>query len=207
MSNTVYHWGRFGLKDELVKEPQIVDLPTEQIGMIVEIAATSQCTFGAFKNADGQVSVYGDWYGSCRDFIVLEVPEMDHVFMYSPTPSMLRALKHHRPAFVASRILKALAASFDDPETADIHFVWDDGRILHAHKTFLTLRSEYFRKMFSSQWVENLVAETSDDVTSATAGRRKTIKIQDWSYTVFQTFLRYLYTEKIQTLGWENTLG
>jgi len=68
----------------------------------------------------------------------------------------------------------------NNDQFADIRFAVD-GRIVHAHKTILFARSEYFRRMLTGGY-----RESADD----------TIEIQGVSHSVFVAVLTFLYTGK-----------
>lgn len=66
-------------------------------------------------------------------------------------------------------------------ETSDIKFSVE-GKTIHAHKAVLKIRCEYFRSMFQSQWAEDM---------------KDTLEITDFSYPVYEAFIKYLYSDTV----------
>ena len=77
---------------------------------------------------------------------------------------------------------EALAAAFDDKETADIKFVVE-GKPIHVHKAIVKMRCEHFRSMFQTHWEEDA---------------KDAIEIDQFSYEVYREFLRFLYTDEVK---------
>jgi len=72
----------------------------------------------------------------------------------------------------------------DNPESADVQFSVE-GRIVHAHKAILMVRSEFFRAMLLSG-----MKETTDGGGP--------IELPNISYAVFMKVLEFLYTDCIR---------
>ncbi|XP_048266273.1 RCC1 and BTB domain-containing protein 1 isoform X3 [Bombus terrestris] len=64
------------------------------------------------------------------------------------------------------------------------------GKPIHVHKAVLKIRCHYFRTMFQEHWVEN---------------SQSIIEHEQFSYDVYKTFLKYLYTNEVE-LSQENAL-
>ena len=78
-----------------------------------------------------------------------------------------------------------LDEAFDDRVTSDF-IIKVQGRSIFVHKAILKIRCQYFRTMFQDNWAEN----TESDVS-----------IDKFSYEVYRSFLKYLYTDKINAVS------
>ncbi|XP_020282206.1 RCC1 and BTB domain-containing protein 1-like [Pseudomyrmex gracilis] len=81
----------------------------------------------------------------------------------------------------ASDVVEDLETAFDDPSTSDFA-VQIEGQVIHVHKSILNIRSLYFRTMFQNTWKEN---------------NQNVMNHDQFSYNVYKSFLKYLYTGKI----------
>ena len=85
-----------------------------------------------------------------------------------------------------------------------------DGKHIYAHKLVLRIRSDYFKKLFASDWKEKVEERLISAFILTFYGNlsttfiifmfvhRTVFEVQDFSYEGFRTFLLYLYTERIE---------
>ncbi|XP_035716742.1 RCC1 and BTB domain-containing protein 1 [Folsomia candida] len=78
-------------------------------------------------------------------------------------------------------------------KNADVTFSVE-GKLISAHKLILTMRSEYFEKMFSGEW-----AETDGSI----------VDIKDTNHDIFEGLIFYIYHDKIPfaNFDYENLFG
>ncbi|XP_037335563.2 RCC1 and BTB domain-containing protein 1 isoform X1 [Pungitius pungitius] len=157
---------------------------------IVEVAACHSTHTSAAKTQSGQVYMWGQ----CRGQSIV-MPHLtnftttDDVFACFATPSVMwRLMSMGHDDFTT--VAEALRKEFDSPETADLKFSVD-GKCIHVHKAVLKIRCEHFRSMFRSQWTED---------------QQDVIEIGQFSYPVYRSFLRFLYTDTVD-LPPEDAIG
>ncbi|XP_026670745.1 RCC1 and BTB domain-containing protein 1-like, partial [Ceratina calcarata] len=162
-----------------LREPQKLEVP--KMGRVYDIAA---CWCQDISVAMGEANRIFIW-GYCLNKDI-EVPTL--------TP--LRCL-HDSFAFYKSRInichllivndeketnvMGGMEEAFDDPSTSDL-IIQVHGKPIHVHKVVLKVRSRYFRTMFQEQWTEN---------------SQSVIEHEQFSYDVYKSFLKYLYTNEV----------
>lgn len=157
---------------------------------VVEVAACHSTHTSAAKTQSGQVYMWGQ----CRGQSVV-LPHLTHftntddVFACFATPPVMWRLISMEPDDFMT-VAEALREEFDSPETADLKFSVD-GRFIHVHKAVLKIRCEHFRSMFRSQWAED---------------RQEVIEIGQFSYPVYRSFLKFLYTDTVD-LPPEDAIG
>ena len=87
-------------------------------------------------------------------------------------------------------LARDLGALVGDPEYADVRFV-AEGRTLHAHRFILESRSEYFRTMFRSSYVEGF-----RDGNSSGAATSVDVVVPD-TFVGFLRLLIFMYTDTL----------
>uniref|UniRef100_A0A3P8V599 Regulator of chromosome condensation (RCC1) and BTB (POZ) domain containing protein 1 n=1 Tax=Cynoglossus semilaevis TaxID=244447 RepID=A0A3P8V599_CYNSE len=149
---------------------------------VVEVAACHSTHTSAAKTQSGQVYMWGQ----CRGQSIV-LPHLTHftctddVFACFATPSVMwRLLSMEHDDFLT--VAQCLKKEFDNPDTADIKFSVD-GKFIHVHKAVLKMRCEHFRSMFQSHWNEDL---------------KDVIEISQFSYPVYHSFLKFLYTDQVE---------
>jgi RCC1 and BTB domain-containing protein len=80
-----------------------------------------------------------------------------------------------------NRVLKKLIESFNNPENSDLKIKIKD-QYIYVHKTVLKLFCNHFISMLSVNWTES---ESNE------------IEIKEYSYSVYYSFLKYIYTDSI----------
>lgn len=161
-------------------------------GRFVDVAATHYAHISAAAVLQGKVFVWGQ----CRGQAICEPMETgfadlaDVFAVYCLPPVMPRAISVVDDE--ESSLSHSLSQAFDDSETADVRFCLE-GRVLHAHKAILKIRCQYFRSMFKSHWAE---------------GTTETVEMTSYSYGVYTAFIKYLYTNKLDsTMPCEDIVG
>jgi len=76
---------------------------------------------------------------------------------------------------LSTDLLKILS----DAKNTDVSFIIDD-QVLHAHRSILSARSDYFESMFESGMIE---------------GNSKKVEIKECDYTLFKKMIQFLYTD------------
>ena len=181
----LYTWGANsygqlgnGSKSNLVTPQRI----GKEIGRLNEIAANHYSHISAATSQNGKVYMWGQCRGQC---VMLPTEtrftHIDDVFAsFATPPSMWRTLTV-RPE-TDSGVRESIATSFNEKECSDITFVIE-GKPVYVHRSILRIRCVHFRTMFSQNWDE---------------AEKKTIEINDFSYTVYYAFLKYLYTDTVE---------
>ncbi|OQV12481.1 RCC1 and BTB domain-containing protein 1 [Hypsibius exemplaris] len=159
------------------------------LGRFTDLAAIHACSISAAITESGKVYMWGQARGQ---FITtpVETPfeSLDDVFANCASPSVT-----YRAVPTRTNVLKDLvASSFDDSETSDIRFVTFDApnRPIWCHKSILRIKCLYFHKMFREPWNEV---------------DKNIIEVENYPYTVYHAFLKYLYTEQV-SLNTEDAL-
>ncbi|CAH1401548.1 unnamed protein product [Nezara viridula] len=162
----------------------------EDIGRIVDIAASHYCNISAAMSQNSKVYMWGQ----CRGQIVLQpiltpYNSLHEVFACYSTPSIT-----YKPLTVAwdhgTKVYDSIKSSFDDQSTSDL-IIRVEGKDIYVHKALLKIRCQHFRSMFQYNWQED---------------SRNVLEIEQFSYTVYRAFLRYLYTDQVD-LPPEQALG
>ncbi|KYQ60741.1 RCC1 and BTB domain-containing protein 1 [Trachymyrmex zeteki] len=142
----------------------------------IDIAALNNSSIAV--NEAGRVYVWGD----CRGKSILTPTGTSsfnvHDALAHYGPSIM-----HKPLILDEEldILGCLGIAFDDSSTSDLKIQVED-KCIHVHKAILKIRSLYFRKMFEHDWAEN---------------NQSVIKINEFSYVVYEEYLKFLYTNII----------
>lgn len=184
------YWGQLGTGGQVT-----CCTPTrvgEDLGRIVEVAASHYRNISAARTQDGKCYMWG-W---CRGEAVTSPREtpflsLQEVFTHCNTPGVTYRSREVEMTTGPS-VSDSLKMAFDDPETSDVKFVVED-REIHVHKAILKIRFEHLRVMFHERWEEG----------STKAG---CVPITQFSYIVYRAFLRYLYTDQVD-LPLEDLLG
>ena len=123
------------------------------IGRIVDIAAIH---YGHISSCQTHTKIW--MWGQCRGQSVpspvetLFISLHDVFACYSTPPVTYRPIESKVVDDLS--IIEALKLAFDDPRTCDIQFSVS-GKIIHAHKAILKIRSDHFRCMLSGKWEES----------------------------------------------------
>lgn len=179
----LYSWGansygQLGLGTTLnVSQPQLIQVEERW----TDIAAHHYNHISAGVTTSGKICMWGQCHGltllSPRE---VAVGSLDGVFACFGMPQIM--FRYAEIDQEENHSLKEIVAqSFDDAETSDLKFIVD-GKTIHVHKSILKIRCNYFRSMLQSHWEENSKNE---------------IEITQFSYDVFEAFLRYLYTDHV----------
>uniref|UniRef100_A0A8D3DKR5 BTB domain-containing protein n=1 Tax=Scophthalmus maximus TaxID=52904 RepID=A0A8D3DKR5_SCOMX len=151
------------------------------IGRVVEVAACHSTHTSAAKTNSEQVYMWGHCRG--QSFFLPQLTDFaatDDVFACFATPSVMWRLLSIEDEDVPT-VAEALWKEFDSPDMADLTFRVD-GKCIHVHRAVLEIRCEHFRSVFRSQ--------SSED-------QREVIEIRQFSYSVYRSFLQFLYTDTV----------
>jgi hypothetical protein len=111
--------------------------------------------------------------------------------LYFTQPHCLRKIslpkrEEYYPKLESSMLQDLQSLSTDDSHLADVKFVVEE-KPIYAHKRLLSVRSQYFNRMFSSGMKESL--QSSSSITE--------ISIPDTDYQSFKTLIVYLTTDQL----------
>ncbi|XP_075588697.1 uncharacterized protein LOC142597648 [Dermatophagoides farinae] len=171
--------GELGLGDD-IKLSKLTKIPIENVQRIA-------CLFNFSLAHDGS-SYYAWGETKCGKLSSPEKVNVPHssfasaskmIFLSTHTfglTSIIHEFKSHDPI---SYQCKSIIQLFDNQDIYDVEFKINENRI-KACKCYLKSASEYYRLMFSGNWIEN------DQVI-----------INDYSYETYYAFLRMLHTGKI----------
>ncbi|CAK9798777.1 RCC1 and BTB domain-containing protein 1 [Anthophora quadrimaculata] len=183
----VYVWGcnSFGqlgcAKESHICNPQKLEVP--EMRKVIDIAATNSNHMSTAMDVGNRIYIWGH----CRG-----------LYIYVPTVTPLRCLHDafacygnptvmHQPLILhdddETNLTSSLRKAFDDATTSDFT-IQVQGKSIHVHKALLKMRSLYFNAMFEKHWAEN---------------NKSVIEHEQFSYNTYKIFLKYLYTDEIDT--------
>ena len=96
--------------------------------------------------------------------------------------------KKHHPKLESSMLRDLQSLTTDDTNLADVMFTVE-GKPIYAYKALLSVRSQYFNRMFSSGMKESVHATSSAKVTE--------IPVEDVDYESFKALVVYLTTDQL----------
>ncbi|CAK9815309.1 RCC1 and BTB domain-containing protein 1 [Anthophora plagiata] len=161
--------------------PHKLDVP--EMRKVIDIAATNSNHMSTAMDMDNRIYIWGH----CRG-----------LHIYVPTVTPLTCLHDafacygnptvmHQPLIFhdddETNLKNSLRKAFDDATTSDFTFQVQ-GKSIHVHKAVLRMRSLYFNGMFEKYWAEN---------------NKNVIEHEQFSYNTYKIFLKYLYTDEIDT--------
>ncbi|CAK9828726.1 RCC1 and BTB domain-containing protein 1 [Anthophora retusa] len=183
----IYVWGcnSFGqlgrAKESNICKPQKLEVP--EMRKVIDIAATNSNQMSTAMDMGNRIYIWG----RCRG-----------LYIYVPTVTPLRCLHDafacygnptvmHQPLILhdddETNLTSSLRKAFDDATTSDFT-IQVQGKSIHVHKALLKMRSLYFNAMFEKHWAEN---------------NKSVIQHEQFSYNTYKIFLKYLYTDEIDT--------
>ncbi|XP_043284859.1 RCC1 and BTB domain-containing protein 1-like isoform X3 [Venturia canescens] len=181
-------YGQLGLGTK-VNSCVPVKLNVPEMGRISDVAAVHYNHISVAITHDGQVFMWGQ----CRGQSVPTPTPTPFTNLHEALASYATPSVMHTPLRLYSEedtsILDCLKQAFDDPSSSDL-IIQVQGKPIHVHKAVLKIRCQYFRSMFQEHWTEN---------------NQSLIQHDDFSYEVYKSFLRYLYTDEVD-LPAENAL-
>ena len=147
-----------------------------------DIAAHHYNHISAGVTVSGKICMWGQ----CHGLTLLEprevsVTSLDDVFACFGMPQIMFRLTE-MDTDESESLKDVVGRSFNDPTTSDFTFIVN-GKTIYVHKAILKIRCIYFKNMFSSNWEESSKNE---------------IEVTLFSYNVYETFLKYLYTDQIE---------
>ena len=161
------------------------------MGRVLDVAVSFRNSISVAMGEKNVVYVWGYYLGQC-----IRVPKYtplkhlhDPFAFYSPGRIMYQPLIVCEEPTEAS-VIDCLWNAFNDPITSDL-IIKVQGKPIHVHKAILKIRCQYFRTMFQDNWAENTASDVSIDT---------------FSYEVYRSFLKYLYTDKIDPVS-DSELG
>ncbi|XP_031564705.1 RCC1 and BTB domain-containing protein 1-like [Actinia tenebrosa] len=192
-SGLLFAWGAnsygqlgTGNKNHLVKPMEIAS----DKGRFIDIAASPSSHISVACIANGKLYMWGH----CRGQAVTTPTEtnftkMNEVFACFSSPPLM-----HKPLVIEREdtrtVGKCVGEAFNDQETSDLTFMIE-GKPVYVHKAVLKIRCEHFRTMFQSHWGED---------------EKDVIEITQFSFVVYEAFLKYLYTDKVELIP-EDAIG
>ncbi|XP_012231280.1 RCC1 and BTB domain-containing protein 1-like isoform X2 [Linepithema humile] len=185
----LYVWGenRFGQlgtgDNRNIYKPYLLN--TSDMGELSDIAALSTKNISVAINKNGCLYVWGNYASR----IILKPKAVFHTnlndlfacehIMYKPLILSENGFEYVKKD---SNTVRCLKDAFNDPSTSD-YKVEVEGRDIHLHKAVLKICSSYFRIMFQHNWKENI---------------ENVLKLDMFSYNVYEAFFKYLYTSEIE---------
>jgi len=160
------------------------------VGHVVSVAATHYSHSSAAQNLQGQVYMWGHLRSqTVMKPVLTHFSNLNAVFasFSSPTVSWqpMQMGGDAKPT-----VQQSLSVAFNDEKTCDLKILVE-GKMIHVHKAVLKIRCDYFSRMFQSHWDED---------------EQKVIEINDYSYSVVFSFIRWLYTDHVE-LAPEDAIG
>ncbi|XP_060815883.1 uncharacterized protein LOC132907131 [Bombus pascuorum] len=181
-------YGQLGLNtDSNVWTPRKLQIP--EMGRILDIATSHYHHISLAMCEGNRIFMWGQCLGQSIKVPILTPLKClyDALAYYAFPPVMHQPLIFHNDE--EANIANSLRNAFDDPTTSDL-VIQVHGKPIHVHKAVLKIRCHYFRTMFQEHWVEN---------------SQSIIEHEQFSYDVYKTFLKYLYTNEVD-LSQENAL-
>ncbi|CAG5102534.1 Similar to Rcbtb1: RCC1 and BTB domain-containing protein 1 (Mus musculus) [Cotesia congregata] len=168
---------------------QPVKLTIGDMGRVSDIAAIHCNHISAALAEGGKVYMWGQCRGqTVTTPTVTPLLHLHDVLACYSTPSVM-----HEPLVLYAEdetsILDCLKQAFDDSTHSDLT-IQVQGKPIYVHKAVLKIRCQYFRSMFQEHWTEN---------------NQSVIVHDEFSYDVYRSFLKYLYTDQVD-LPPENAL-
>jgi len=153
----------------------------EDIGRVVDIAATHYNHISAAMNQNSKIYMWGQCRGqSVTEPTLTPYTSLHEVFACFGNPTVT-----YKPMTIAwdhgTKVEDSIKAAFDDQATSDM-VIRVDSKDIFVHKALLKIRCQHFSSMFQYPWQE--------DNTSV-------LEIDQFSYPVYKSFLRYLYTDQV----------
>nr|XP_006817818.1 PREDICTED: RCC1 and BTB domain-containing protein 1-like [Saccoglossus kowalevskii] len=157
----------------------------------VDIAATHYNHVSASMTQTGIVFMWGQCRGqSITTPTETQFSSVSEVFACFASPSVTYCpLLIERPIMFKT-VSESFQDSFDDAETSDLKFIIEE-KTVHVHRSVLKIRCEHFRSMFQTHWDEH---------------EKDVIEVTQFSYPVYCSFLKYLYTDNVD-LPPEDAIG
>ncbi|XP_074111220.1 RCC1 and BTB domain-containing protein 1 [Cotesia typhae] len=168
---------------------QPVKLTIGDMGRVSDIAAIHCNHISAALAEGGKIYMWGQCRGqTVTTPTVTPLLHLHDVLACYSTPSVM-----HEPLVLYAEdetsILDCLKQAFDDSTHSDLT-IQVQGKPIYVHKAVLKIRCQYFRSMFQEHWTEN---------------NQSVIVHDEFSYDVYRSFLKYLYTDQVD-LPPENAL-
>ncbi|XP_001600404.1 RCC1 and BTB domain-containing protein 1 [Nasonia vitripennis] len=166
-----------------------IKLNVTEMGRISDIATLHYNHISVAMGQGGKIYMWGQCRGqSVTSPMATPLPHIHDALACYATPSVM-----HQPLVLHAEeevgISESLRNAFDDAATSDLT-IQIQGKPIYVHKAVLKIRCQYFKSMFQEHWAEN---------------NRDVIEHSQFSYDVFKSFLRYLYTDEVD-LPPENAL-
>ncbi|KYQ47065.1 RCC1 and BTB domain-containing protein 1 [Trachymyrmex zeteki] len=180
----VYGWGSNSDGQSNLTSRDCVPYPTMVnnlllVKKILDIAAMHNRSF-IKSNENGLVYMWGHFANvSIKKPFVCEYTNVFDVFNSMTAQSSMSVV--HEFTKEECDILNDLEAAFNDRSTSDLTILVE-GQSIYVHKRILKMRCTYFRNMFQTDYIEN---------------NQSIINHRHYSYVVYESFLKYLYTGKI----------
>ena len=117
----------------------------------------------------------------------ISLPKKHYPTQYQSLRKISLPKKHH-PKLESSMLRDLQSLTTDDTNLADVMFTVE-GKPIYAYKALLSVRSQYFNRMFSSGMKESVHATSSAKVTE--------IPVEDVDYESFKALVVYLTTDQL----------
>ncbi|XP_043513899.1 RCC1 and BTB domain-containing protein 1-like isoform X2 [Frieseomelitta varia] len=177
-------YGQLGYIDSSIQAGTPTKLKIPGIsGRVLDIATSHYHFISVAKSEGNQIFIWGQCYGQQIQIPMLTTLKcLYYAFAYYASPNIM-----HQPFIFhsdkESNLADNLRDAFDDPTTSDLT-IQVHGKSIHVHKVILKIRSNYFKMMFQEHWIEN---------------SQSTIEHEQFSYDAYKAFLKYLYTDEIDS--------
>lgn len=156
-------------------------LVASDLGRVVEIAACHLSHISAAMFQDGRIYMWGHCRGhSIYSPALTSYSHLDEVFACYSTPAVTWRTLQFRSRN-DTPLAETLRVAFNDQNTSDIRFKVE-GQYIWVHKAILKIRCQYYRSMFSQPWAE---------------AEKEVVEVEQFSYPVYYSFLKYLYTDEV----------
>ncbi|XP_065208982.1 RCC1 and BTB domain-containing protein 1-like [Planococcus citri] len=175
---------------------------------IIDIAASRFCSLRAALTESGKVYMWGKGRGASilkpmltpfrslhEVFLHYSMPlvtyEMVNVREFSPLEPMNNfniagpQTKQDKYTMTEAQnlFIDTFKEAFDDPKFCDL-FIVVEGKTIPVHRSVLSLRCGHFAEVFQKQWPDE---------------KPCVLEIDDGDFKVYKAFLKYLYTDQLDT--------
>jgi len=180
----IYAWGAnsygqlgTGYKTHHMSPVQVAS----ECGRAVEIAACHMSHISAAQFLDGSIFMWGHCRGhSVYTPLRTSYIHLDDVFACYSNPAVTWRTLQFRPR-KGVPLAESVSRAFNDANTGDVCFQVD-GHSIWAHRAILRIRCQYFCSMFQQPWTE---------------ADQKVVEVTQFSFPVYNSFLKYLYTDEV----------
>ncbi|CAG2167817.1 unnamed protein product [Oppiella nova] len=153
-----------------------------KLGRFIDIASIHYTRISTAVTVKGKHYVWGQCqspYGDLVNPTEVKVDSLHHMFAMFATPRVTDypiVMSEHPD----SPVLHSLCKCFNDRLTSTFKFIVER-KPIHVHEDYLIMRCEHLRTIFADM----------------DKGAEKELEMNEYSYVVYEAFLRYLYTGEV----------